>query len=54
MINGAKNWITNSPVADVFIIWAKDKDSGKIKGFLLDRNEMKGIETPKIEGKMSL
>ena len=54
LISGAKNWITNSPIADVFIIWAKsDAHDGKIKGFVLKRG-MKGLETPKIEGKFSL
>lgn len=52
VLNGSKNWITNSPIADVFIIWAKD-DEGVIKGFILDR-KMKGIETPSIQGKLSL
>jgi glutaryl-CoA dehydrogenase len=52
VLNGSKNWITNSPIADVFIIWAKD-DEGVIKGFILDR-KMKGIETPAIQGKLSL
>jgi glutaryl-CoA dehydrogenase len=51
-ISGSKTWITNSPLADVFIIWAKD-DHGDIRGFVLER-EMGGIETPKIEGKLSL
>ena len=54
LISGAKNWITNSPIADVFIIWAKsDAHDNKIKGFILDRG-MKGLESPKIEGKFSL
>ena len=55
-LNGSKTWITNAPVADVFIIWAKLlNDAGKeeIKGFILERG-MKGLETPKIEGKFSL
>ncbi|MDA8870518.1 acyl-CoA dehydrogenase [Rhizobiaceae bacterium] len=53
-ISGAKNWITNSPIADVFVIWAKsDAHGGKIRGFVLERG-MKGLETPKIEGKFSL
>jgi glutaryl-CoA dehydrogenase len=51
-ISGAKNWITNSPIADVMIVWAKD-DAGDIRGFILERG-MKGLETPKIEGKFSL
>jgi glutaryl-CoA dehydrogenase len=45
-------WITNSPVADIMVIWAKD-DSGTIRGFILERG-MEGLETPKISGKFSL
>ena len=52
LLKGAKMWITNSPVADVFVIWAKN-DQGIIRGFILDRG-MKGLSTPKIEGKFSL
>ena len=52
ILNGSKTWITNSPHADVFIIWAKD-ESDVIRGFVLER-DMGGIETPKIEGKHSL
>jgi len=53
-LSGAKNWITNSPIADVFVIWAKsDAHDGKIKGFVLDKG-MKGLTAPKIEGKFSL
>lgn len=51
-LNGSKNWITNSPIADVFVIWAKD-DNDEIRGFILERG-MAGISTPKIEGKFSL
>ena len=51
-LNGAKMWITNSPIADVLVIWAK-LDGGAIRGFILER-AWKGIETPKIEGKFSL
>ena len=51
-ISGAKMWISNAPIADVMVIWAKD-DEGRIRGFLLDRG-MKGLSTPKIEGKFSL
>jgi glutaryl-CoA dehydrogenase len=51
-ISGAKNWITNSPIADVFIVWAKD-DAGTIRGFILDRG-MEGLTAPKIDGKFSL
>ena len=52
LLKGAKMWITNSPVADVFVIWAKD-DRNIIRGFILERG-MKGLSTPKIEGKLSL
>ena len=51
-LSGAKSWITNSPLADVMVVWAKD-DSGAIRGFLVERG-MEGLETPKIEGKFSL
>ncbi len=49
---GAKMWISNSPIADLFVIWAKD-DSGDIRGFVLEKG-MKGLSAPKIEGKFSL
>ena len=52
VLKGAKMWITNAPVADVFVIWAKD-DANIIRGFILERG-MKGLSTPKIEGKFSL
>jgi glutaryl-CoA dehydrogenase len=52
IISGAKNWITNSPIADVFVVWAKD-DAGDIRGFVLEKG-MKGLTAPKIEGKFSL
>lgn len=52
ILNGSKNWITNSPIADVFVIWAKD-DEGVIRGFVLEK-DMKGLSAPKIEGKFSL
>ena len=53
-VSGAKNWITNSPIADVAVVWAKsDAHDGKIRGFILER-DMEGFETPKIEGKFSL
>jgi glutaryl-CoA dehydrogenase len=52
-LSGSKTWITNSPLADVFIIWAKDSKTGEIKGFVAERS-MGGIETPTIEGKLSL
>jgi len=51
-ISGSKMWISNSPIADVFVVWAKD-DSGKIRGFILEQG-MKGLTAPKIEGKFSL
>ena len=51
-LTGNKMWITNSPIADVFVVWAKD-DAGEIRGFILDKG-MKGLSAPKIEGKFSL
>ena len=51
-ISGAKMWITNSPIADVFVIWAKTDDD-KIRGFILERS-MAGLSTPTIEGKLAL
>ena len=51
-LNGAKSWITNAPIADVFVIWAKD-ETGVIRGFILDRS-MTGLSTGRIEGKFSL
>ena len=54
VLNGAKMWISNAPIADVFVVWAKsDAHGGKIKGFVLDKG-MKGLSTPKIGGKLSL
>jgi glutaryl-CoA dehydrogenase len=52
VLNGSKTWISNSPIADVLLVWAKD-DAGDIRGFLLERG-MAGLTTPKIEGKFSL
>jgi len=52
VLNGAKMWITNSPIADVMVVWAKTED-GVIRGFVLERG-MNGLSTPKIEGKFSL
>lgn len=52
VLNGAKSWITNSPIADIAVVWAKCED-GKIRGFILER-EMKGFSTPTIHGKFSL
>ena len=54
LISGSKMWISNSPVADVFIIWAKSEfHNDKIKGFILEKG-LKGLSAPKIHGKMSL
>ncbi|TVQ33501.1 MAG: acyl-CoA dehydrogenase [Geminicoccaceae bacterium] len=53
-LSGAKNWITNSPIADICIVWAKSEaHGGKIKGFIVERGDP-GLATPKIEGKMSM
>ena len=52
VLQGAKMWITHAPISDVLLVWAKD-DAGEIRGFLLERG-MKGLSTPKIEGKFSL
>ena len=51
-LTGAKTWISNAPIADVFVVWAKTED-GVIRGFILDKG-MKGLSAPKIAGKMSL
>jgi glutaryl-CoA dehydrogenase len=58
VLNGAKNWITNSPIADIFVVWAKvygdpEIPDGTIKGFILEKGS-KGLTAPKIEGKFSL
>jgi glutaryl-CoA dehydrogenase len=54
VLNGAKMWISNAPIADVFVVWAKsDAHGGKIRGFVLDKG-MKGLTAPKIGGKLSL
>jgi len=54
LLSGAKNWITNSPVADVFVVWGKsDAHDNKIRGFVLEKG-MKGLVAPKIDGKFSL
>jgi glutaryl-CoA dehydrogenase len=60
VLKGSKMWITNSPIADVFVVWAKKEDARglvggqeSIHGFILDKG-MKGLSAPKIEGKMSL
>jgi glutaryl-CoA dehydrogenase len=53
-LNGSKTWITNSPIADVFVVWAKSEaHGGGIRGFVLERGAQ-GLSTPKIEGKLSL
>jgi glutaryl-CoA dehydrogenase len=54
VLNGAKMWISNAPIADVFVVWAKsDAHGGKIRGFVLDKG-MRGLTAPKIGGKLSL
>jgi len=54
VLNGAKMWISNSPIADVFVVWAKSEAHGnKIKGFVLDKGT-KGLSAPKVGGKLSL
>jgi len=52
VLNGSKNWITNSPIADVFVIWAKNEE-GKIRGYVVEKGTP-GLDAPKIEGKFSL
>jgi glutaryl-CoA dehydrogenase len=54
VINGAKTWISNAPIADVFVVWAKSEaHGGGIRGFVLEKG-MKGLSAPKIENKVSL
>jgi glutaryl-CoA dehydrogenase len=54
VLNGTKTWISNAPLADVFVVWAKsDAHGGKIRGFVLDKGT-KGLSAPKIGGKLSL
>jgi len=54
VLNGAKMWISNAPIADIFVVWAKSEaHEGKIKGFILEKG-MAGLSAPKIEGKLSL
>ena len=54
VLNGSKMWISNSPIADVFVVWAKSEaHGGAIRGFVLEKG-MKGLSAPKIEGKLSL
>ncbi len=52
ILNGSKTWITNAPIADVFVVWAKN-DAGEIRGYLLERG-MAGLSAPRIEGKFAL
>jgi glutaryl-CoA dehydrogenase len=52
LLSGAKTWISNSPIADIFVVWAKD-DTGSIRGFILEKG-MRGLSAPKIEGKLAL
>lgn len=52
VLNGSKTWITNSPIADVFVVWAKD-EKGDIRGFILEKG-MQGLTANKIKGKLSL
>ena len=53
-LSGSKMWISNSPIADVFVVWAKSKEHGDaIKGFILEK-QMKGLSAPKIKGKLTL
>ncbi len=51
-LSGSKMWITNAPIADIFIVWAKN-DAGRIRGFILEKG-LSGLSTPKMHGKMSL
>ncbi len=54
MLSGSKMWISNSPFADVFVVWAKSEAHGdEIRGFILEKG-MKGLSAPKIGGKLSL
>lgn len=53
LISGSKNWISNSPIADILLIWAKDEEN-IIRGFVIDKKESNNVTTPKIDGKFSL
>lgn len=54
ILNGAKSWITQSPISELMVVWARSKeDNGKVRGFLLESG-MKGLSAPEIEGKFSL
>lgn len=52
-LSGTKTWITNSPIADIAVVWAKSDPDGEIRGFLVERG-MEGFSTPTIHGKLSL
>lgn len=52
-LNGSKTWITNSPIADLFVVWARSDPDNRIRGFLLERGTP-GLEAPRIDGKLSL
>ena len=52
-LSGSKTWISNSPIADVMVVWAKCKWDGKIRGFILEKG-MKGLTAPQIKNKLSL
>lgn len=56
ILNGSKTWITNAPIADILIIWAKsEEDKNKVRGFIVERSQVKkGLDTPRIKGKFSL
>lgn len=56
ILNGSKTWITNSPIADILVIWAKnEEENNKVRGFVVERSQVKkGLDTPKINGKFSL
>nr|CAD7437481.1 unnamed protein product [Timema bartmani] len=53
ILKGNKTWITNAPIADILVIWAKCED-GKVRGFIIERSNAQGLSTPRIEGKFSL
>ena len=53
LVSGSKNWISNSPIADILLIWAKDEEN-IIRGFVIDKKESDNVATPKIDGKFSL
>ncbi len=53
IINGSKNWISNSPIANILLVWAKNEEN-IVKGYVIERENTNGLNTPKIEGKFSL